>query len=363
MNYNKKLVLEDGTEFLGFGYGANVSKVGEIVFNTSMVGYQEVATDPAYNNQIVVLTYPLIGNYGVNDDDSESKSITMNGFVVGEYNDLPSNFRATRTFSELLEENDVPLISGLDTRMLTRIIRDKGSMIAVITDIETSKDDCMKMINEYKIPTNLVAQVSCKKRWMSRCKNPKCSVVVMDFGTRLSVVKTLNSYGCTVTVVPYNTTAEEILELAPDGIFLSNGPGNPADLMDVVENIKKLIGKIPMFGISLGHQLISLAYGAKTSKLKFGHRGGNHPAKNLQTGKIEIVSQNHSYVVDKKSIEKTDLVITHENILDKTVAGVECQKDYVFAVQYHPEAAAGPDDANYLYNKFISNMKKFKEEK
>lgn len=363
MNYNKKLVLKDGTVFNGFSHGGKREMIGELVFNTSMVGYQEIATDPSYNGQIVVMTYPLIGNYGINEDDFESKSVKMNGFVVKEYNDMPSNFRYTKTFSELLEDNDVPLISGIDTRKLTRIIRDKGSQIALITDYDTPMDECMKKLNDYVTPTNQVQQVSSKKRWMSRCKNPKYTVVCIDFGTKLNIIRKLNEYGCTVVVVPYDTTAEEILDFNPDGLFLSNGPGDPENNPIAINVVKELRGKLPIFGICLGHQIISLAYGAKTYKLKFGHRGGNHPVKRLENGKIEITSQNHSYAVDTESVKNTDLVVTHINLLDNTVEGCMGKTDLTFSVQYHPESSAGPEDSEYLFKKFTDNMKKFKEGK
>lgn len=363
MNYNKKLVLKDGTVFNGFGHGADRETIGELVFNTSMVGYQEIATDPSYNGQIVVMTYPLIGNYGVNDEDYESKNVRMNGFVVREYNDIPSNFRATSTFSELLEDHNIPLIDGIDTRMLTRIIRDKGSQVALITSFDTPMEECMEKLNSYVVPKNQVEEVSSKKKWISRCKNPKFNIVCIDFGTKLNIIRRLNYYGCTVTVVPYNTTAKEIMDLNPDGLFLSNGPGDPENNTVAIEVVKELRGKLPIFGICLGHQIISLAYGAKTYKLKFGHRGGNHPVKNLLTDRIEITSQNHSYAVDSESIKNTDLEITHINLLDNTVEGCRCEKDFCFSVQYHPEAAAGPEDSEYLFNIFIKNMCKFKEVK
>lgn len=363
MDYTKKIVLKDETVFYGFGFGGKSNVIGELVFNTSMVGYQEIATDPSYKGQIVVMTYPLIGNYGINDDDGESKAVRMNGMIVKEYNNKPSNFRFTKTFGELLEEYDVPLISGIDTRKLTRIIRDKGSQLALITDANTPIEDCMKQLNEYVIPNDQVKQVSSKKRWISRCKNPKYNVVCIDFGTKLNIIRKLNENGCNVTVVPYNTTAKEILEYKPDGLFLSNGPGNPEDNVVAISVVKELKGKLPIFGICLGHQIISLAYGCKTYKMKFGHRGGNHPVKCVETGRIEITSQNHSYAVDLDSVNKTDLTVTHINLLDNTVEGVKCDKDYLFSVQYHPESAAGPEDSEYLFSTFTSNMKKFKEVK
>ena len=354
--FNKKIVLEDGEEYLGYGFGADKEAICEIVFNTSMVGYQEIVSDPSYTYQMVVMTYPLIGNYGITDEDYETKQPTIGGMVVREYNDLPSNFRYTKTLSEYLEENDIPAISGIDTRKLTRSIRNKGSRKVIITDITTSKEDALKKLKAYDIPKDAVAKVSCKKKWYSRTANYKYNVVAVDCGIKLNIVRSLNKRGCNVTIVPYNTTAKEIENLKPDGIFLSNGPGNPEDVKEVINLVKELRGKYPIFGICLGHQMISLAYGAKTYKLKFGHRGGNHPVLNLETDKIEITSQNHSYAVDEKSLEKTDLVTTHKNILDNTIEGVECKKDKVFSVQYHPESSPGPQDSGYLFDKFIKIM-------
>ena len=354
--FNKKIVLEDGEEYLGYGFGADKEAICEIVFNTSMVGYQEIVSDPSYTYQMVVMTYPLIGNYGITDEDYETKQPTIGGMVVREYNDLPSNFRYTKTLSEYLEENDIPAISGIDTRKLTRSIRNKGSRKVIITDITTSKEDALKKLKAYDIPKDAVSKVSCKKKWYSRTANYKYNVVAVDCGIKLNIVRSLNKRGCNVTIVPYNTTAKEIENLKPDGIFLSNGPGNPEDVKEVINLVKELRGKYPIFGICLGHQMISLAYGAKTYKLKFGHRGGNHPVLNLQADKIEITSQNHSYAVDEKSLEKTDLVVTHKNILDNTIEGVECKKDKVFSVQYHPESSPGPQDSGYLFDKFIKIM-------
>ncbi len=280
--------------------------------------------------------------------------------VVREYNDHPSNFRYTKTLSEYLEENNIPAIAGVDTRKLTRSIREKGSRKAIITDIKTSNKQALKKLEEYKIPNDAVSKVSCKKRWYSRTANPDFNIVAIDCGIKLNIVRSLNKKGCNVTIVPYNTSAEEIVNLKPDGIFISNGPGNPEDVKEVIKLVKELKGKYPIFGICLGHQIISLAYGAKTYKLKFGHRGGNHPVRNLLTDKIEITSQNHSYAVDEKSLKKTDLTITHKNILDDTIEGVECKKDRIFSVQYHPESAPGPQDSDYLFDKFIEIIKKEK---
>lgn len=358
--YNRKIVLEDGSEYFGYGFGANCEKICEIVFNTSMVGYQEIVSDPSYTYQMVVMTYPLIGNYGITDEDFESKKINIGGLIVKEYNDNPSNFRYTNTLSELLEENDVPGIYGIDTRKLTRSIRDIGSRKVIMTDISTSKEDAIKKLNNTQIPNDAVSKVSCKKKWYSRTTNAKFNIVAIDCGIKLNIVRSLNKRGGNVIVVPFNTSKEDILALKPDGIFISNGPGNPEDVQCTIDVIRELKGKLPICGICLGHQIISLAYGAKTYKLKFGHRGGNHPVKNLENGKIEITSQNHSYAVDSESLKNTELEATHINILDNTIEGVECKKDNIFSVQYHPESAPGPQDSSYLFDKFFNIMGKEK---
>lgn len=356
--YDKKIVLENGQEFYGWGFGADKQAINEIVFNTSMVGYQEIISDPSYTDQMVCMTYPLIGNYGVTDEDYETRIPTMGGLIVREYNDLPSNFRYTKTLSEVLDEYDIPGISGVDTRMITRIIRDEGSQKVMICNADLPYEKAMEMIRDYVIPTDMVSRVSCKKRWYSRTPNHKYDVVAIDCGIKLNIIRKLNEKGCNVTVVPYNTTAEEILKMKPDGLFLSNGPGNPEDVEPVINVVKELKGTLPIFGICLGHQMISLALGAKTFKMKFGHRGGNHPVMNLNTGKIEITSQNHSYAVDINSLEGTELVLTHKNLLDDTAEGVRSEKNKLFSVQYHPESAPGPQDSTYLFDEFIELMEK-----
>lgn len=355
--YNKKIVLENGNEFFGYGFGANTEAINEIVFNTSMVGYQEIMSDPSYTDQMVVMTYPLIGNYGITDEDYETKFPTLGGLIVREYNDVPSNFRYTKTLGEVLEEHNIPGISGVDTRQLTRIIRSEGSQRVIITDITVSKEEALQKIAAQPIKRDQVSRVSCKKRWFSRTPNHKYDVVAIDCGIKYNIIRSLNNRSCNVTVVPYNTSIKDILAFQPDGIFLSNGPGDPIDVPEVIEIVKQLHGKLPIFGICLGHQIISLAYGAKTYKLKFGHRGGNHPVKNLETGKLEITSQNHSYAVDAESLKGTGLTTTHINILDNTIEGVECVQDRIFSVQYHPESAPGPQDSAYLFDKFINLMK------
>ncbi len=354
----KKLVLENGKVFYGEGFGSNDKKIAEIVFNTSMVGYQEILSDPSYCDQIVVMTYPLIGNYGLTSEDYESKSVYMSGFVVHEYNDLPSNFRYTETLGEKMEEYHAAGISGIDTRELVRIIRDYGSMKAMIVDADVPDNVCLEELASYIMPHNQVSKVSSKKIWYSRCPNPLYTVVAIDCGCKLNIIRMLNEYKCNVVVVPYDTTKEEILKYKPDGLFISNGPGDPEDVTPVIENIKALKGKLPMLGICLGHQMIGLAYGAKTYKMKFGHRGGNHPVKDLETGKVEITSQNHSYAIDKESLKGTGLTLTHVNILDKEAEGMEDKVNKVIAVQYHPESAAGPEDSRYIFERFMQNMKK-----
>jgi carbamoyl-phosphate synthase small subunit len=303
------------------------------------------------------MSYPLIGNYGVADEDFESKIISPSAFIVRDINDNPSNFRWAKTLPELLEEYGVPGISGVDTRKLVRSIRDKGSRRCVVTDEDMSAEEGMKLIADTPVPHDAVKRSSCKKRWYSRTSNPVYNVVAIDCGMKSNIVRMLNKNRCNVTVVPFDTTSEEIMALKPDGIFISNGPGNPEDVSEVIETLKKLHGKVPMFGICLGHQLLSLSYGARTYKLKFGHRGGNHPVRDIRTGRIDITSQNHSYAVDDNSIEGTGLTVTHINILDNTVEGIECVKDKVFSVQYHPESAPGPTDASYLFERFTTLMK------
>lgn len=355
--YDRKLILEDGTVYEGKGFGAStVPRVCEIVFNTSVVGYQEIVSDPSYTDQAVVMTYPVIGNYGIAVDDFETKTPTIGALIVRDYNDFPSNFRSAQTLSELLDEYDIPGISEVDTRMLTRSIRDVGSRRVVICDISTSVEDGLRLIADTSVPHDAVKRVSCKKKWYSRAPHARYGVVAVDCGMKMNIVKNLNARGCDVTIVPYDTAAKEIEKLRPDGIFLSNGPGNPEDVTKTIEAVRELYGKYPMFGICLGHQLIALSQGGHTYKLKFGHRGGNHPVKNLATGKIEMTSQNHSYAVVPESLDGTSLKVTHVNLLDGTVEGMADEQHKVFSVQYHPESAPGPQDSGYLFDEFIRMM-------
>ena len=360
MNFNRKIILEDGREYYGYSFGNTDDKVCEIVFNTSMVGYQEIISDPSYTYQAVVMTYPLIGNYGMADDDYETKIPTIGALIVKEYNNDSSNFRSSATLSEVMEKYNIAGIYGIDTRKLTRSIRDFGSRKVLITDVSTSLEKGLEILKNSEIPCDAVSKVSCNKIWVSHADDEKYNVVAIDCGMKMNIVRSLNNRGCKVTVAPWNTTAEEIERLNPDGIFISNGPGDPTDVPQIIKTIKSLIGKYPLFGICLGHQIISIAYGAKTYKLKFGHRGGNHPVRNLLTNKIEITSQNHSYAVDTESLKETKLVPTHINLLDNTIEGVKCELDKVFSVQYHPESAPGPQDSAYLFNRFITMMEENK---
>jgi carbamoyl-phosphate synthase small subunit len=355
---NVKLVLENGMIFEGKSFGKQREKVCEIVFNTSMVGYQEIISDQSYNEQFVVMTYPLIGNYGLTDDDYESISPSIGGFIVKEINNNPSNFRYTKTVSDVLEENGIPGVYDVDTRKLTRIIRDYGSMVSIITDIDTPLELCIKKIKDYRFPTSQIESTTCKKKWHAKTHNHKYNVVAIDCGIKLNIIRKLNEKGCNVLVIPYGTSSQEIMSYNPDGIFLSNGPGNPENATSVIQNVIDLQDKYPIFGICLGHQIIALANKARTYKLKFGHRGGNHPVINLANSKVEITSQNHSYAVDPESLVKSNLIVTHKNILDNTIEGLRLKDKPVFSVQYHPESAPGPHDSDYLFDIFIENIKK-----
>lgn len=358
--YNRKLILEDGTEIFGYAFGADGNRVCEIVFNTSMVGYQEILSDPSYTYQAVVMTYPLIGNYGMAKEDYETVTPTLGAFIVGEVNEEPSNFRSTATLSDVMKKYGIPGISGVDTRRLARHIRTFGMCKVLICDMNTSHDAGVEILRQTEIPKDAVPAVTANGVLMCPVQNPRFHVVAIDCGMKENIVRSFHKRGCSVTIVPYDTGAKAIELLSPDGVFISNGPGDPADVPQVIETVRRLHGQYPMFGICLGHQIISLSYGAKCYKLKFGHRGGNHPVKNLKTGKIEITSQNHSYAVDERSIKGTPLTVTHVNLLDKTVEGVECRQDKVFSVQYHPESAPGPEDSAYLFDEFLMMMEEQK---
>ncbi len=357
---DKKIILQSGEVFYGYGFGADTETICDMTYNTSMVGYQEVLTNPSHTYQIVVMTYPLIGNYGITDEDYESKTPTLGGFVVRDYNDLPSNFRYTGTLAEIMEENRIPGISGVDTRMLTRIIRDRGACKGMIANIDTPTEVALQRIKEYSTPTDGVQKVGCKKVWYSRTPNHQYNVVAIDCGIKLSTIRRLNQKSCNVTVVPHTTTPEEILALKPDGVFVSNGPGDPNHVTPVIDTLKSIVGALPVFGICLGHQLLALSCGAKVKKMPHGHRGGNYAVKDVRTGKIDITSQAHEYAVDPDSLKGTGLTITHTNLKDGSIEGLEWKQKQIFSVQFHPESAPGPQDTVYLFDRFIDLIEEAK---
>ncbi|HAL08974.1 MAG TPA: carbamoyl phosphate synthase small subunit [Staphylococcus sp.] len=355
MKNKRYLVLEDGTTYTGYTLGSDDLTVGEIVFNTAMTGYQETISDPSYTGQIITFTYPLIGNYGINRDDFESLSLTLNGVVVREACDYPSNFRSTKSLDETLKFYHIPGISGVDTRSLTRKIRKFGVLKAGFTDNVDEIDTLVQRLNTEPLPTDEVAQVSSVRPYISTGDGYK--IVLIDYGKKENIVRELNRRGCDVTVVPYQTSIEEIMNISPDGIMVSNGPGNPESVQETIQTIEKLVGKIPFFGICLGHQLFALSQGATSYKMKFGHRGANHPVQNLETGKVDLTSQNHGYAIDEDSIANTDLEVTHIALNDKSIEGLRHKKYPAFSVQYHPEASPGPHDSNYLFDEFIEMIK------
>lgn len=365
-----KLALEDGTIYTGRGFGAPGETFGEVVFNTSMTGYQEVLTDPSYKGQIVTMTYPLIGNYGINSEDRESKIPQVDGFIVRECTRIPSNFRSHQTLDAYLREHRILGLEGIDTRALVRRIRVRGAMMGVLST--TDLDDASLVQKARGCPTivgrDLARAVMPAQSfaWREGFNSPFVTqelkpgrrphkVVALDFGMKWNILRCLVQIGCDVTVVPGSTSAQDILALQPDGIFISNGPGDPEPLGYAINNIKQLIGKKPMFGICLGHQLLGLALGAKTFKLKFGHRGANQPVLNQKTGQVEITTQNHGFAVDPSTLP-ADVEPTHINLNDQTLEGMRHKRYPVFSVQYHPEASAGPHDSTYLFEEFRKLM-------
>lgn len=355
------ILLEDGRSFRGTAFGSKGEAFGEMVFNTSMTGYQEILTDPSYAGQIVCMTYPLIGNYGVNESDVESRRPWAEGFVVKEASRIASNWRSTESLQSYLARNNIVGIEGIDTRALVRHIRDKGAMRAVIstTDLdEISLQEKVRSSPDMKgreLATEVTAEASFE---YPSAAESRYHIVAYDFGVKTSSLREFAKFGCRVTVVPAGTSADEVLSLEPDGIFLSNGPGDPASMQAVIEEIRKLAAsQKPMFGICLGHQLIGQAFGGRTFKMKFGHRGGNQPIKNLTTGKVEITSHNHGFAVDADSLP-VDVEVTHLNLNDNTVAGLRHKVLPVFSVQYHPESAPGPHDSEYLFEQFVRMMEK-----
>ena len=353
------LVLEDGTVFEGKAFGADIDVTGEIVFNTGMTGYQESITDQSYNGQILTFTYPLVGNYGINRDDYESIIPTCKGVVVFEEARRASNWRNQMTLDEFLKAKKIPGISAIDTRALTKIIRKHGTMRATLTHVGDSMDHVTDQLQATVLPTDNIKQVSTKTSYPA--PGVGLSVVLVDFGLKHSILRELSKRNCNVTVVPYTTTAEEILHLNPDGVMLSNGPGNPEDVPQALDMIRGVQGKIPIFGICMGHQLFAMANGAKTYKMKFGHRGFNHAVREIATGRVDFTSQNHGYSIDRDSLENTDLEVTHIALNDGTVEGLRHKTLPAFSVQYHPEARPGPSDSNYLFDEFITMMNEFIE--
>lgn len=347
----RQLILEDGTVFTGDAYGDLHQKEGEIVFNTGMTGYQEILSDPSYCGQIVTMTYPLIGNYGINRDDFESIDPSVFGFVVKEMCDAPSNFRNEETLDDFLKQKQIPAISGIDTRKLTKIIRKHGTMRAVLTEAGQINNNVPSFS---KTMTDQVSRVSTKNPYVVPGRGHR--VVLVDFGMKHGILRDLTKRNCHVTVVPYDYTAEQILALKPEGIMLTNGPGDPKDVPVAIEMIKTIMKEVPVFGICLGHQLISLAAGADTEKMRFGHRGSNHPVKDLTIGKTHLTSQNHGYAVKRSSLEGTDLELTHIAINDDSVEGVRHKTYPTFCVQYHPESSPGPEDTGYLFDQFMTNI-------
>ena len=352
------LVLEDGRTFRGVSLGAEGEAFGEIVFNTSMAGYQEILTDPSYAGQIVCMTYPLIGNYGTNPDDVESRRPWVEGFVVREASRVASNFRSTMSLQDYLKTNNIVGIEHIDTRALVRHIRDKGAMRSAISTVDPDPTSLLEKIRATPEMANreLASRVTIDETYRYNSgdsANAKYHIVAYDFGVKTNSLREFVKFGCRVTVVPADTSADAVMALGPDGIFLSNGPGDPASMASVIDEIKKLAStQTPIFGICLGHQLIGEAFGGSTYKLKFGHRGGNQPIKDLTTGKIEITSHNHGFAVDAASLP-AEIEITHINLNDQTVAGLRHRTLPVFSVQYHPESAPGPHDSEYLFERFV----------
>jgi len=353
------LALEDGTIFEGTSFGAAGEQTGEVVFNTSMTGYQEILTDPSYKGQIVTMTYPLIGNYGINPEDFESEKPHLSGFVVREASRIVSNWRSSMSLPDFLKKHKIIGIEGVDTRALTLHIRSAGAMKGIISTEDLDPKSLVMKAKESKglVGVDLVKKVTCKEIYEWN-KQGKYKVVLLDCGAKHNIMRDLAKRGCHVIVVPAKTSAKKILSMKPDGVMLSNGPGDPAAVTYVIETVRELVGKVPMFGICLGHQMLGLALGGKTFKLKFGHRGANHPVMDLSTKKVEITSQNHGFCVDIDSLDAKKIELTHLNLNDKTSEGLRHKKYPVFSVQYHPEASAGPHDSKYLFDRFIKMMEK-----
>jgi carbamoyl-phosphate synthase small subunit len=351
------LALEDGTIFEGSSFGAEGEQSGEVVFNTSMTGYQEILTDPSYRGQIVAMTYPLIGNYGINTGDNESEKPHLSGFVVREASRLASSWRSEMELGSFLKKHRVIGIEGIDTRALTLHIRSAGAMKGIISTVNLGRDALVKKAQNSPglVGRDLVKEVTGAKVYHWN-KKGRLKVVLLDCGAKQNIMRELADRDCRVIVVPAGTTAKEILTFQPDGLMLSNGPGDPAVVTYVIDTVRELIGKVPIFGICLGHQMLGLALGGRTFKLKFGHRGANHPVMDLRTRKVEITCQNHGFCVDLRSLNPDEVELTHVNLNDQTLEGLRHRKFPIFSVQYHPEASAGPHDSKYLFDEFIRRM-------
>ncbi|MCK8827473.1 glutamine-hydrolyzing carbamoyl-phosphate synthase small subunit [Natroniella acetigena] len=349
------LALEDGRYFEGQSFGATGEVTGEVVFNTSMTGYQEVLTDPSYKGQLVTMTYPLIGNYGVNGEDTESIEVQVSGFIVKEDCDMPSNWKSEGGSSQYLAQHHIIGIKGIDTRALTKHIRQEGMMQGIISTEESDPQILIAKAKASQFPSDVVEQVTTDKIYTLGSNSAQHNLVVVDLGVKGSILDSLVQLGCQITVVPATTSAEEIKRLNPTGVLLSNGPGDPKDIPEVVEMVRELIGALPLSGICLGHHVLGLALGGKTYKMKFGHHGGNQPVKDLSSGRIFITSQNHGYALEKDSLP-SDVKVTHLNLNDGTVEGIKHQQLPIFSVQYHPEAAPGPEDSGFLFTKFLEMM-------
>ncbi|MBI1883384.1 MAG: glutamine-hydrolyzing carbamoyl-phosphate synthase small subunit [Chlamydiae bacterium] len=357
------LVLEDSHFFEGKSFGTEGEKIAEIVFNTSMTGYQEILTDPSYKGQMVTMTYPLIGNYGVNEEDLESKVPQVEGFIVRELSQVMSNWRATGSLEDYLKKNHIIGIEGVDTRAITRILRLRGAMMGILSTKDFDRESLLQKVKQAPkmIGQDLVKGVTTSKPYTYN-QQGSFKVVAMDYGIKTNILRCLESSGCQVTVLPGAASPDEIMKHRPDGLFLSNGPGDPAAVTYAIHTVQKLLGKLPIFGICLGHQILGLAYGGKTYKLKFGHRGANQPVMDLVTRKVAITSQNHGFAVDMSSLNPEEVELTHVNLNDQTVEGMRHKKFPIFSVQYHPEASPGPHDSLYLFDRFREMMMGWKLE-